>query len=138
MQYYISDPDSRGRWLIDASEKGNVRYFFARTHADVYVIVPTQYANRNQVVLTFIWLLPHPFSRSQSSLSCPRPRSPPHLRTLDILLHTGGKICKSCMLQQQSRVQGLLRCTEVGPFGLFKPHRPDFNPIDFQRRGADV
>ena len=50
MQNYISDPDSWGRWQIDASEKGNVRYFSARTHADVYVIVPTQHANRNQVV----------------------------------------------------------------------------------------
>ena len=68
MQNYIYDPDTRGKWLIDAREKSNVRYFFARTHVDAYVILSTQYANRNQVVLTFILVLPHPFSRSQSSL----------------------------------------------------------------------
>jgi hypothetical protein len=65
MQNYIYDPDTRGKWLIDAREKSNVRYFFARTHADAYVILSTQYANRNQVVVTFILVPPHPFSRSQ-------------------------------------------------------------------------
>jgi len=44
MQNLIFDPNTRGKWLIDATEKGNVSYFFARTHAEAYVILTTQYA----------------------------------------------------------------------------------------------